>query len=128
MPWTAALGHSGRPVVQYTNDTWFQTIGADESWVALAAWVLTFLGMLHHLYRTLLRPCGDSRRYGQDRTAYLDSQSGGDVRGCYWRAETWSGSVEQAARIRVTLNGCPRCFAETLFSARPPYSWSRTWI
>ena len=37
VPWTAALGHSGRPVVQYANGTWFQTIGADESWVALAA-------------------------------------------------------------------------------------------
>jgi tellurite resistance protein TehA-like permease len=31
-------------------------IGADESWVALAAWALTFLAMIHHLFRTVLRP------------------------------------------------------------------------
>jgi hypothetical protein len=30
-----------------------QTIGADESWVALAAWILTFVAMLTHLGRTL---------------------------------------------------------------------------
>ena len=28
------------------------------------------------------------------------------------KCENWSGSVEQAARIRITLNGCPRCFGE----------------
>ena len=33
-----------------------QSIGADESWVALAAWALTFLAMLRHLIRTLLWP------------------------------------------------------------------------
>ena len=30
-----------------------QTIGADESWVALTAWILTFVAMLTHLGRTL---------------------------------------------------------------------------
>jgi tellurite resistance protein TehA-like permease len=29
-------------------------IGADESWVALVAWLLTFLAMLRHLVRTVL--------------------------------------------------------------------------
>jgi tellurite resistance protein TehA-like permease len=29
-------------------------IGADESWVALAAWAITFAAMLHHLARTLV--------------------------------------------------------------------------
>ena len=46
----------GRPPAHH------QTIGADESWVALAAWVLTFLGMLRHLYRTLLRPTQPPQR------------------------------------------------------------------
>ena len=32
-----------------------KAIGANESWVALGAWVLAFAAMLHHLYRTLLR-------------------------------------------------------------------------
>jgi tellurite resistance protein TehA-like permease len=32
-----------------------EAIGADESWVALAAWVVTFLAMLGHLWRTLVR-------------------------------------------------------------------------
>jgi tellurite resistance protein TehA-like permease len=41
-----------------------QAIGADESWAALAAWALTFLGMLRHLYRTLLRPAGRPGRMG----------------------------------------------------------------
>jgi len=31
-------------------------IGADESWVALAAWILTFVAMLRHLHSTLVRP------------------------------------------------------------------------
>lgn len=40
------LGHTDRlPIVYH--------IGADESWIALAAWAVTFLGMLHHLVRTL---------------------------------------------------------------------------
>jgi tellurite resistance protein TehA-like permease len=33
-----------------------RSVSADEGWVALAAWVLTFLAMLHHLIRTLLLP------------------------------------------------------------------------
>ena len=33
-----------------------QAIGADESWVALAAWCVTFLAMLAHLARTLVHP------------------------------------------------------------------------
>ncbi len=41
------LGHADHlPIVQ--------SIGADEIWVALAAWVLTFAAMLAHLARTLL--------------------------------------------------------------------------
>ena len=32
-----------------------QSIGAYESWVALAAWILTVLAMLRHLSRSLLR-------------------------------------------------------------------------
>lgn len=32
-----------------------QTIGADESWVALTAWTLTFVAMLAHLTRSILR-------------------------------------------------------------------------
>ncbi len=31
-----------------------EAIGADESWVALAAWLLTFVAMLRHLVRTLM--------------------------------------------------------------------------
>ena len=31
-----------------------QTIGADEIWLALGAWVLTFVAMLSHLARTLV--------------------------------------------------------------------------
>ena len=31
-------------------------IGGNEIWVALAVWVLAFLAMLHHLYRTVLAP------------------------------------------------------------------------
>ncbi|MBO0885405.1 MAG: tellurite resistance/C4-dicarboxylate transporter family protein [Mycobacterium sp.] len=33
------------PIVEY--------IGSDESWIALAAWVVTFVAMLHHLVSTL---------------------------------------------------------------------------
>lgn len=33
-----------------------RSIGANESWVALAAWTLTFLAMLTHLVRSLVRP------------------------------------------------------------------------
>jgi tellurite resistance protein TehA-like permease len=33
-----------------------QSVSADEGWLALAAWTLTFLAMLHHLIRTLLLP------------------------------------------------------------------------
>jgi hypothetical protein len=29
-------------------------IGSVQSWIALAAWVITFVLMLHHLFRTLL--------------------------------------------------------------------------
>ena len=43
------LGQSGHLAI-------VQSVGADESRVALAAWVLTFQAMLRHLYRTLLRP------------------------------------------------------------------------
>lgn len=43
------LGKADRlPIVEY--------IGADESWIALAAWVVTFVAMLHHLATTLRRP------------------------------------------------------------------------
>jgi tellurite resistance protein TehA-like permease len=36
-----------------------EAIGSAESWIALAAWILTFLAMLGHLTRTLLiRPAG----------------------------------------------------------------------
>jgi hypothetical protein len=42
-----------------------QAIGGDESWVALAAWTLTFSAMLAHLFRTLAwsttRQCDTSR-------------------------------------------------------------------
>ena len=31
-----------------------KAIGANESWVALGAWVLAFAAMLAHLYRTLI--------------------------------------------------------------------------
>jgi tellurite resistance protein TehA-like permease len=33
-----------------------EAIGANESWIALGAWVLTFLAMLAHLVKTLSRP------------------------------------------------------------------------
>ena len=33
-----------------------RVIGADESWVALGAWVLTFVAMLHNLVRILVTP------------------------------------------------------------------------
>jgi tellurite resistance protein TehA-like permease len=38
-----------------------EAIGANESWLALAVWALTFAGMLYHLTRTVLlgRPGGD---------------------------------------------------------------------
>ncbi|GBE65505.1 tellurite resistance protein permease [Mycobacterium sp. MFM001] len=43
------LGKADRlPIVEY--------IGADESWIALAAWVITFVAMLHHVVTTLRRP------------------------------------------------------------------------
>ena len=35
---------------------WVERIGQVELWVALAVWSVTFLGMLAHLYRTVLRP------------------------------------------------------------------------
>lgn len=37
MPWTAALGHSRRPVVQYANGTWFIWVVASQSAAVLAA-------------------------------------------------------------------------------------------
>jgi tellurite resistance protein TehA-like permease len=33
-----------------------EAIGANESWVALAAWAVTFAAMIQHLVRTLVRP------------------------------------------------------------------------
>lgn len=33
-----------------------ETIGSGEAWIALSAWTLTFLAMLAHLTRTLIRP------------------------------------------------------------------------
>ncbi len=42
------------PIVEY--------IGADESWIALAAWTITFVAMLHHLVVTLGFGGGASRR------------------------------------------------------------------
>lgn len=55
------------PIVEY--------IGADESWVALAAWAITFVAMLHHLATTL----GGSatRRTAQEapRSSYPDSSA-----------------------------------------------------
>jgi tellurite resistance protein TehA-like permease len=35
---------------------WVEQIGQVELWVAFAVWTVTFLGMLAHLYRTVLRP------------------------------------------------------------------------
>lgn len=39
-----------------------KAIGANESWIALAAWTLTFLAMLQHLVRTLVWPAAQRRR------------------------------------------------------------------
>ncbi|MGH3155161.1 MAG: tellurite resistance/C4-dicarboxylate transporter family protein, partial [Streptosporangiaceae bacterium] len=50
-------GVAGQYLGQADHLTLIQSIGADESWVALAAWALTFLAMMRHLYRTLLSPC-----------------------------------------------------------------------
>jgi tellurite resistance protein TehA-like permease len=38
-----------------------RTIGANESWIALAAWALTFVGMFVHVARTVLLPARDRR-------------------------------------------------------------------
>jgi tellurite resistance protein TehA-like permease len=38
-----------------------KAIGANESWVGLAAWALTFLAMLVHLNQSLRQPVGQSR-------------------------------------------------------------------
>jgi tellurite resistance protein TehA-like permease len=37
IPWTAVLGHSGRPVVQFANGTWFIWVVASQSIAVLAA-------------------------------------------------------------------------------------------
>jgi len=43
-----------------------KAIGANESWVALGAWVLTFVAMLAHLYRTLIRAPAASYAHAAD--------------------------------------------------------------
>ncbi|MGH3394037.1 MAG: tellurite resistance/C4-dicarboxylate transporter family protein [Streptosporangiaceae bacterium] len=49
-------GVAGQYLGQADHLPLIQSIGANESWVALAAWALTFLAMMRHLYRTLLSP------------------------------------------------------------------------
>ncbi|PIB80669.1 tellurite resistance protein permease [Mycobacterium celatum] len=66
------LGKADRlPIVEY--------IGADESWIALAAWVLTFVAMLHHLVTTLGFGAGRARpgadEHGPDRDSLVATDS-----------------------------------------------------
>jgi tellurite resistance protein TehA-like permease len=47
-------GVAGEYLAQADHLPLVATIGADEGWVALVAWLLTFLAMLRHLVRTVL--------------------------------------------------------------------------
>lgn len=49
-------GVGGHYLGQADHLPFVTTIGAEEGWVALTAWALTFSAMLAHLFRTVLRP------------------------------------------------------------------------
>jgi tellurite resistance protein TehA-like permease len=57
-----------------------EAIGANESWLALAVWALTFAGMLYHLTRTVLlgRPGGDGTDGSEPRPDAPAARPGGD--------------------------------------------------
>lgn len=53
VPWTAALGHARRPVLQYANGTWFIWMVASQSVAVLAASLQPHSGRLEDAYTLL---------------------------------------------------------------------------